>query len=236
MNDELNKITYLLYEGQGEVTKLHHMGTDATPAHSARVSFNKDEVSDTDELSPRDTKLIKYLADHQHLSPFEHLTATLRITCPLYIARQVMRHRTFSYNETSRRYTAEDVRLHRITDLRAQSARSLQCSESTAPHYMSDELLKEMRALEASSLALYRRLVEEGVAREQARSVLPQSMMTSFWMTGNLRNWAHFLKLRLDAHAQPEAQELARGVKSVLAEIWPTSLAALLGELEEETR
>ena len=69
MNDELNKITYLLYEGQGEVTKLHHMGTDATPAHSARVSFNKDEVSDTDELSPRDTKLIKYLADHQHLSP-----------------------------------------------------------------------------------------------------------------------------------------------------------------------
>ena len=93
-----------LYAGQGYVELVSSMGSDATPARSARVSLDNDTADSTPE---RDAKLVKYLAEHEHLSPFEHCVATLRVRCPLFIARQVMRHRTFAFNEVSRRYVNE---------------------------------------------------------------------------------------------------------------------------------
>jgi thymidylate synthase (FAD) len=215
-----------LYTGQGFVELVSSMGTDATPARSARVSLDNDTA---DSTPAKDAKLVKYLVAHEHLSPFEHCVATLRVKVPLFVARQVMRHRTFAFNEVSRRYTDEGVELLRMDALRRQHDTRLQCStddEVILDHEL-EELVEDsqMRALYA-----YRQMLSAGVAREQARAVLPQSMMTTFWMSGSLRNWAHFLRLRLDAHAQPEAQELARGVASILRSLYPVSLDALLGE------
>jgi len=213
-----------LYAGQGYAELVSSMGSDATPARSARVSLDNDTADSTPE---RDARLVRYLAEHEHLSPFEHCVATLRIKAPLFIARQVMRHRTFAFNEISRRYTDEGVELLRMDTLRRQHDTRLQCS--TDELLEDDELLELVEGARAIALSAYHTLIERGVAREQARAVLPQSMMTTFWMSGSLRNWAHFLRLRLDAHAQPEAQELARGVASILRSLYPVSLDALLG-------
>lgn len=213
-----------LYTGQGFAELVSSMGSDATPARSARVSLDNDTADSTPE---RDARLVRYLAEHEHLSPFEHCVATLRIKAPLFIARQVMRHRTFAFNEISRRYTDEGVELLRMDTLRRQHDTRLQCS--TDELLEDDELLELVEGASAIALSAYHTLIERGVAREQARAVLPQSMMTTFWMSGSLRNWAHFLRLRLDAHAQPEAQELARGVASILRSLYPVSLDALLG-------
>ena len=104
-----------LYSGQGFAELVSSMGSDSTPARSARVSLDNDTADSTPE---RDARLVKYLAQHEHLSPFEHCVATLRIKCPLFIARQIMRHRTFAFNEISRRYTDEGVELLRMDTLR----------------------------------------------------------------------------------------------------------------------
>ena len=214
-----------LYAGQGFAELVSSMGSDSTPARSARVSLDNDTADSTPE---RDAKLVRYLAEHEHLSPFEHCVATLRIKCPLFVARQIMRHRTFAFNEISRRYTDEGVELLRMDVLRRQHETRLQCStDETIEDHELEALVEDaqMRALYA-----YRQMLSAGVAREQARAVLPQSMMTTFWMSGSLRNWAHMLRLRLDSHAQPEAQELARGVYAILRSLYPVSLDALLGD------
>ena len=213
-----------LYTSQGYVELVSSMGSDATPARSARVSLDNDTA---DSTPVKDARLVKYLAGPWHLSPFGHCVATLRVKVPLFVARQVMRHRTFAFNEVSRRYTDEGVELLRMDTLRRQHDTRLQCStDETIEDHELEALVEDaqMRALYA-----YRQMLSAGVAREQARAVLPQSMMTTFWMSGSLRNWAHFLRLRLDSHAQPEAQELARGVASILRSLYPVSLDALLG-------
>jgi thymidylate synthase (FAD) len=211
-------------DGHGEVVLLQTMGEDATPAHSARVSFGRDE---RDALTERDVKLINYLADHHHTTPFEHQVATFRITCPLFVARQIMRHRTFSYNELSRRYTSEDLAVWRPQKLRKQHDRALQCSTEGDLEGEAD-LLNLIDETVDHCLEAYERLIDAGVARELARAILPVSCYTSFWMTGNLRNWAHFLKLRLDEHTQPEAREVAEAIRAQLVARFPVSIDALL--------
>lgn len=221
-----------LYDGQGSVELIDTMGTDATPVASARVSTAREGITGAD--TARDARLITYLAKHEHLSPFEHVAATVRIVCPLFIARQVMRHRTFSFNEISRRYTDEDVTLWRPATLRAQSETRLQCSsDALLDDDETDALLSAYDASIASALGLYHHMIERGVARELARAVLPQSMITTFWMSGSLRNWAHFIRLRADAHAQPEAAELATAVRDILRDHFPRSVDALLGARHE---
>lgn len=208
----------------GCVELINSMGNDYTVVNAARVSLNKDYESDS-TLDDRDKKLINFLAKHKHTSPFEHVTATFRLTVPMFIARQIMRHRTFSYNEISRRYTSEDIRLWYCDNWRAQSNKNLQCSSGDLTDPISTEIYQKSVA---QALMSYNALLDRGVAREQARAVLPQCTYTSFYMTGNLHNWMHFLKLRLDAHAQPEVQVVAEAIKSKLALICPSSVAALL--------
>lgn len=212
-------------DGIGEVTLIQSMGDDNTPALAARVSFAK--MTTQSEMTQRDESLINYLAVNRHTSPFEHISATLMITCPLFIARQIQRHRTFSYNEISRRYTSKDIEFYIPRSLRKQAETNLQCSlPINIPR--SEELTKRIRQHTKDSLEFYNTLIDQGVSREQARAVLPQSMYTSFWMSGNLLNWSKFLRLRLDEHAQPEATEVAQAIQSELLERYPTSLDALL--------
>lgn len=211
----------------GSVSLIESWGNDATPAHSARVSFLNDQWCADTAPNDRDTRLIRYLAEHRHTSPFEHLGATLRITAPLFVARQIMRHRTFSFNEVSRRYSSESVEIWRPTSLRAQSQTSLQCSAEGEVEGELD-LIHKIDASIDLALDTYHELIEQNVAREIARAVLPCSIYTTWWQSGNLHAWAHLLRLRLDAHAQPETQELAEGVAQILRSIFPVSLGALL--------
>jgi thymidylate synthase (FAD) len=201
------------------VDYIAHMGTDKSVADAARVSFDKDDFESC-ELKDRDLKLISFLAKHKHTTPFEHLVLSVKIKCPLFVRSQIMRHRTFSYNEVSRRYTSENIEFYKFPTARKQSETNFQCSlDSLVPS--TTPALSLMMEHDKNALTLYHKLIEDGVAREQARSVLPQSLMTSFVMTGNALNWARFLKLRLDSHAQKECQIVAQKCLSILESKYP---------------
>lgn len=197
---------------------------DAFPARAARVSFSNDLDEHTEE---QNIKLIHYLADHQHLTPFEYQHATLMIECPLFIRSQIHRHRTFSYNEISRRYTSDDLDFWIPTELHQQAVKNKQgATEQIIQHNMAG--LDLMKTIVADAEDAYFQLLDMGVAREQARAILPQNLLTRFYMGGNLRNWAHFLQLRLDSHAQHEVQVVAKKCHDILHGLWPTSLEALM--------
>lgn len=209
------------------VDYLDHMGNDASAVNAARVSFGKFKST----LDDKDIKLLNYLAKNSHFSPFEHCTLSVRISCPLYIRSQIHRHRTFSYNEISRRYTEENLSFYLPDQLRKQHKSSKQCSSEDFP-IAENAILKDKieRSMEAC-LRLYENLIQDGVARELARGVLPQNLMTEFIMTGNLRNWTGFLKLRLDEHAQYEVRTIAKKIQDILKVKFPESAKALFKHL-----
>lgn len=206
------------------VEYIDHMGSDLTVVNSARVSFGKD----VKYIEEKDEKLIKYLAEHLHMTPFEHCSLTLRIKCPLYISKQIMRHRTASFNEISRRYTEENLEFYMPTSFRGQHKSSKQCSDSALPddRNLSAKVVYQ-NALE-HALNSYNNLLSIGVARELARGVLPNTLMTEFYMTMNLRNFAHFIKLRDESHAQLEVQDLAKDIRNILLDKFPISCKYLL--------
>jgi thymidylate synthase (FAD) len=219
----------LYNDGIGIVTLIDYMGDDKRALHAARVSFLRDEdllVDDGERLDPKDKKLAKFLLKHQHTSPFEHSSLSFRIKVPLFIRSQIMRHRTFSYNEVSRRYTDSCIEFHIPKELRKQSEKNLQCSVDEVV-FNNDKLVKAMRNQADSAFKTYQMFLDCGVCREQARAVLPQNMYTTFYMTGNLLNWIKFLKLRLDEHAQPEVQELGVAILSMMEEVFPDTVAIL---------
>jgi thymidylate synthase (FAD) len=208
-----------------KVSYINHMGNDLTVVNAARVSFN----ASSDSLTEKDEKLIKYLADHEHMSPFEHSQMTFLIECPLYIRSQIHRHRTFSYNEVSRRYSEEDLQFYvpSVNDLRKQSKSNRQASEGLISETEALDLLAKIQTGHEALLALYHDLRDSGVCREQARGVLPQNLMTKFYMTGNLRNIAHFIKLRSHEGAQQEARVVAEQMLAIVEQYYPVSIKAL---------
>lgn len=199
------------------------MGDDKRVVDSARISFASKAGS---ELTEGDERLIAYLADHEHYTPFEHCSLSVIINCPIYISKQIMRHRSFSFNELSRRYTAKDLEIFMPQLLRGQSSNNKQGSEG--PHPRSDHFKHRMAILHTDALALYDEMVKDGICKEQSRGILPQNTMTSFYMTSNIRNWAHFIRLRQDSHAQLEVQEVATLVSDYLFEYFPISMTHLL--------
>lgn len=200
-------------------------GMDRFPARAARVSFGNDLHNRTPE---EDQKLTKYLADHEHLTPFEYQHATFMIECPLFIRSQIHRHRTFSFNEISRRYTSDDLGFWTSEFFRRQAVSNRQASDGYVPLETNLKLREAYKQSCINAYSEYQHLIEQGVAREQARAVLPQSLLTRFYMGGNLRNWAHFLKLRMDSHAQPEVQCIASRIYQQLYDLWPNSVNALM--------
>lgn len=206
------------------VEYVNHMGDALTVVNSARISYGVEKSS----LDDKDKKLIRYLADNKHFSPFEHCILSVKITCPLYIRSQIHRHRTFSFNEISRRYTDKNLEFFLPDVYRTQHKTNHQASDGPLDDLLSSVLLAETEMHHDHSLKFYERLVAAGVCKEQARGVLPQNLITEFIMTGNLRNWTHFVNLRDKSGAQVEAQEIANECKRILIEKFGYSAEVLL--------
>ena len=203
-------------DGQGWVGLIDHLGSETTIVNAARVSFGK--IKNT--MDERDVTLLKYLIENHHTSPLEHLVFTFSIHCPLFIRGQWHRHRTWSYNEISRRYTEIDLEFYTPGKLRKQAETNRQASVDS-PDF-EDEAYREMiRKHNEESLALYNNLLDAGVCREQARGVLPQNMMVTFWGTVDLNNLLHFLFLRDSEHAQWEIRQYAKAIKQLIRPIIP---------------
>nr|DAL53107.1 MAG TPA_asm: Thymidylate synthase complementing protein [Caudoviricetes sp.] len=184
-------------------------------------------------LAEKDRKLVNFLAREGHTSTFEHMGATLRLKVPIFIARQIQRHRTFSYNEISRRYVDNEPEFFWPDKWRKRAENVKQGSSDEEIDVLMihqgiyPDAEVNVRDFVEVGVDLYNKLLEEGVAPEQARMILPQNMYTSFYMSGNLRAWSHFLSLRLDSHAQKEIQDIAQQIESILQPLFPVSMKAL---------
>jgi thymidylate synthase (FAD) len=207
-------------DGQGWVGLIDHLGTESTIVNAARVSFGKLKG----EMEERDVKLLEYLIANRHTSPLEHMVFTFSIHCPLFVRGQWHRHRTWSYNEISRRYTEIDMEFYTPAELRRQSENNRQASFSD-PDFDGSALAQEIKKHNLASLELYEKLLASGVCREQARGVLPQNMMVTFWGTVDLSNLLHFLELRDSDHAQWEIREYAVAIKKLIKPLIPNVAA-----------
>lgn len=212
-------------DGIGFVELLDTFGSDLTVVNAARVSFAK-EVT---EMKVADERLVKYLAEHDHVSPFFHPQARFRIKMPIFVAREWYRHQIgFARNEVSRRYvdSVPECWLPSPTELRERDPRAKQGSKATAVD-SSPALHESIREFNEGVIYLYQKLLSEGVAPEIARTVLPQSMYTEFIETGSLAAYARLCGLRQGADAQMEIRGYATGLSSLLAPRFPVSWPAL---------
>ena len=213
---------YVLDNNQGWIALLRHSGEEIDIVNAARVSFGKLKK----EFDEKDKVLLKFLIDEEHFAPLEHETMTFLVHCPIYVRGQWHRHRTFSYNEISRRYTEVDMELYTPTNYRVQSENNKQASIDGQNIDNNNAAVEIMKDANKHALQVYESLLKLGVCREQARGVLPQNMMTTFYCTGNLRNVLHFLGLRMDKHAQWEIRQYANAMHDILKEIYPTVIEA----------
>ena len=212
-----------------KVDYLDHMGSDLTVVNAARVSFNKESNWDlaTLRLSEKDAKLINYLARNGHWTPFAQPQIALRLTVPLFVARQDFKHQIgFTRNEVSRRYV-DDAPEFFVPDVwrSIPDASIKQGSGDPIQHNMVAKDLYQNACDRA--LADYQYLLTMGVAPEQARMVLPQSMYTSYYVTASLAAWARAYKQRVDPHAQQEIRELYQDIGDIISTLFPVSWAVL---------
>ena len=217
------------------VEYIQHTGSDLMVANAARVSFDKEsaweqfcEGSEFDvpsfRLSSKDTKLIQYLANHKHFSPFNHSFITLRVKAPVFVARQLVKHKFMPWNEVSRRYVDDEPEFYCPDYWRKRADSVKQGSSEETILWPSLSWNNATRSLED-----YKKALEDGVCPEMARMLLPQSMMTSWWWSGTLGAYCDMLKLRLDPHTQKESRIVAEKVKEVIEPLVPVSVPALLG-------
>lgn len=187
-----------------EVELIDCMGTDASIVQAARVSYGAGTKTPSN-----DTALIRYLLRHRHTTPFEMVEFKFRIKCPIFVARQHMRHRTASINEISARYSVIEDEYYTPVPFRKQSTDNKQGSSGPIDEDINAEITERYTYLCREAFEVYNMMLEKGVSRELARCVLPQSTMTHFYWKINLHNLFHYLRLRMDSHAQWEIQELA---------------------------
>ena len=210
---------------------VNHMGDDLTVVNSARVSFDKESEWDFVKkklLMEKDQKLITYLANHQHFTPFTHPQITLRETVPVFVARQRFKHVVgFTYNEVSRRYVDTAPELYFPEEWRKRPSGSIkQGSGDVVQHSMYVSDIYEKAAYFA--LQTYKEMLNVGVCPEQARMVLPQSMFTSYYVTGSLAAFARAYKQRISPHAQEEIKALAIQWDKIISPLFKHSWAALV--------
>lgn len=210
------------------VEYIQHWGGDLSVVNSARCSFGKQ----VDAMRDGDVKLVKYLAKHEHFTPFRHAGATFRVTCPIFIARQIHKHQVgVTINEISGRYVEfEGDDWWSPHKWRTQSTNVKQGSDGVYENQMEAQVAYEVAVKFAVST--YKHLVAIGLSKEQARAVLPQGMLTHFWMSASLQAWAHFYNLRSDSHAQEEIQEYAHEIGETMKELFPYSWKELTKENE----
>ena len=211
-----------------EVTYINHMGDDLSVVNAARVSFGKKSDwmmrvhnGEAKVLQHKDDKLIKYLAREKHKSPFNHAFATFHVKAPVFVARQLVKHEYMPWNEISRRYVDSDPEFYvpavwrgRAQD-KKQGSDGIVKSNANVP-YFNDTML-----------GVYTQLLDEGVAPEQARMVLPQSMMTEWYWSGTLYAFAKMCGLRLKEDTQAETRIVAEKIEDVMVKLYPVSWEAL---------
>ena len=213
-----------------ETTYIDHMGDDLTIVNSARVSFGKKSdwlqrvYSGEAQLLPnKDIKLIHYLAKHNHKSPFNHVFTTFHVKAPIFVARQLQKHEYMPWNEISRRYVDNDPKLYYPDEWRGRSPDKKQGSEGIVKVDGRVALGSVMN----NCLELYYDLLKLGVAPEQARMVLPQSMMTEWYWSGSLYAFAKMCGLRLQDDAQYETRLVAKQIEKIMIGLYPVSWEAL---------
>ena len=202
-----------------KVTLVDKMGTDLSVVNAARVSYAKSKDS-FDVV--KDEKLIKYLAEHEHWSPFAHASLQFRIKAPIFVARQLVKHQVgLVWNEVSRRYVDDAPELYRPDSWRGRPQNSKQGSEGEVK--LDQTINYNMETTMESCLILYNSLLQKGVAPEQARMVLPQSMMTEWYWSGTLYAFARVCNLRCKPDTQLETQEVANEIDRLTNEAFPRS-------------
>jgi len=202
-----------------KVTLVDKMGTDLSVVNAARVSYAKSKDS-FDVV--KDEKLIKYLAEHEHWSPFAHASLQFRIKAPIFVARQLVKHQVgLVWNEVSRRYVDDAPELYRPDSWRGRPQNSKQGSEGEVK--LDQTINYNMETTMESCLILYNSLLQKGVAPEQARMVLPQSMMTEWYWSGTLYAFARVCNLRCKPDTQRETQEVANEIDRLTNEAFPRS-------------
>ena len=226
-------------DGIGRVDYVNHMGDDLTVVNSARVSFGVEK----EELDARDRRLINYLIKHKHTSTLEHNLITFRFSVPMFVRSQHHRHRTWSYNEISRRYTDVNIKFYEPQSFRTQHKSNRQASNAEElinpamnpedeSHPKFGEWIHSTTASElvaahnADSLVLFNQLIEAGVCREQARGVLPQNLYTEYYGTVNLSNLLKFIDLRTHEGAQWEIQKVAEACLKIATDLFPVTVGA----------
>ena len=211
-----------------KATYINHMGNDLTVANAARVSFGKtSEMEDNPwgppNLKAKDDKLIRYLAEHKHKSPFNHAFATFHVKAPIFVARQLVKHEYMPWNEISRRYVDDEPEFYVPDVWRGRSADKKQGSEGVVD-------VGDWGDTNWACLTAYKDLLEHGVAPEQARMVLPQSTMTEWYWSGSLFAFAKMCNLRCKPDTQAETREVARQIDHKMIELFPVSWDALTEE------
>ena len=211
-----------------EVNYIDHMGSDLSVVNAARVSFGKKSewmprihYGENLVLKPKDAKLIKYLAKHQHKSPFNHTFVTFHVKAPVFVARQLVKHEYMPWNEVSRRYVDSEPEFYVPDVWRGRSADKKQGSEGEVKTNANVEYHNNVM------LQLYKQQLDEGVSPEQARMHLPQSMMTEWYWSGSLFAFAKMCGLRLKEDTQAETRIVAEKVEDVMAKLYPVSWEAL---------
>lgn len=206
------------------VVLKYHSGSDLSVVNSARVSFDKESSS----LSDKDEKLIHYLAEHEHTSPFGHAFATFKVDAPVFVARQLIKHKFLRWNEVSRRYVDYDPDIYSPDFWRTRPQNKKQGSGSAFGDTGQQLLQRDYADMMSMVTKMYERFIELGVAPEQARMMLPQSMMTSWWWSGSLDAFADMCKLRLGPDSQSETREVAIQIAEYMTDLFPVSWKALM--------
>ena len=228
-----NKRVELYGDNIGCVELVDHLGSDLSVVNSARVSFGVHKKS----LEEKDKKLIKYLIKHRHTSTLEHCVITFRFKVPIFIRSQHHRHRTWSYNEISRRYTDVNLEFYEPEEFRTQHKSNRQASNTDE---LSDPLItygtdswgwsgyasEMVKKHHKSCVEFYNALLRSGVCREQARGILPQNMYTEYYGTVNLNNLLKFVDLRTHDGAQWEIQKVAEACLEIAEEVYPITVRA----------
>ena len=200
------------------VTYINHMGSDLTVVNAARVSFGKEQESFDDE---KDSRLIRYLARYRHTSPFGHCFASFHVHAPVFVARQLVKHKFLRWNEISRRYVDEPPEFYQPDEWRGRSADKKQGSDGVVKSNANVTYFND------TMLGVYTQLLDEGVCPEQARMVLPQSMMTEWYWSGSLDAFADMCHLRCKPDTQAETRVVAEKIEDLMMNRFPVSWEAL---------
>ena len=201
-----------------EVTYIDHMGSDLSVVNAARVSFGKTHKA----MTEGDTKLIHYLAKHKHMSPFGHAFASFHVKAPIFVARQLVKHKFLRWNEISRRYVDDDPEFY-IPDQWRGRADDKKQGSGTA---LADQDI-HIGTTQRIVFMLYESMLKKGVCPEQARMVLPQNTMTEWYWSGSLDAFSDMCNLRCKEDTQFETSQAAQCISQAMSNLFPLSWEAL---------